>query len=182
MKSHQVRKTVSLAAALSALVLWSFSAMAGTVDLPDGSKLDTGATCPVCNMKADSNSVGTSAVVFKDGKVVALDGPADLFKYFLDPKKYGFDPANTKGVYVLDYGSKKFVDAKAAFFVVGSEVKGLMGADPLPFAKKEDADKFKTDNKGQKVLAFAEVTIKDVEAGKKKMLKMEHGRGGGDKR
>ena len=175
MTFQTIRKTVCSAVAFIALVLWSFSAMAAMVDLPDGTKLDTSAMCPVCNMKADSNPVGSAAVVFKDGKAVAFDGPGDLFKYLLDPKKYGFDPINIKGVYVTDYGSKKFVDGKGAFFVIGSEVKGLMGADPLPFGKKVDAEKFKTDNKGHKVLTFTEVTLKDVEPAKKKMLKMEHG-------
>ncbi len=175
MTFQTIRKTVCSAAAFTALVLWSFSAMAAMVDLPDGTKLDTSAMCPVCNMKADSNPVGSAAVVFKDGKVVPLAGPGHLFKYVLDPKKYGFEPANIKGVYVMDYGSKKFVDGKGAFFVIGSEVKGHMGDDVLPFAKEEDAEKFKADNKGHKVLTFAEVTLKDVEAGKKKMLKMEHG-------
>ena len=136
MISYNLRKTVCSAVIFTAMILWSFSAMAAMVDLPDGSKLDTTAICPVCNMKVDSNPVGTAAVVFKDGKVVPFDGPGDLFKYLLDPKKYGFDSANIKGIFVTDYGSKKFVDGKGAFFVVGSEVKGLMGSDPLPFAKK----------------------------------------------
>ncbi|MEW6352263.1 MAG: nitrous oxide reductase accessory protein NosL [Thermodesulfobacteriota bacterium] len=170
--------TFSLLVAMTAMVLWNLSATAATVDLPDGSKLDTSADCPVCHMKVDSNPVGSAAVVFKDGKVVGFDGTADLFKYFLDPKKHGFDPANIKSVFVTDYGSKKFVDAKTSFFVVGSEVKGLMGPDPLAFGKKEDAEKFKADHKGQKVLAFGEVTIKDVESAKKKKLKMDHGHGG----
>ncbi len=172
------KATASLFAALTAVVLWSFSATAATVDLPDGSKLDTSAECPVCHMKVDSNPVGSAAVVFKDGKVVGIDGTADLFKYVLDSKKYGFDPGNIKSVFVTDYGSKKFVDAKSSFFVVGSDVKGLMGPDPLAFAKKEDAEKFKTDHKGQKVPAFGEMTIKDVETAKKKKLKMDHGHGG----
>ena len=64
------------------------SVAAQTVDLPDGSKLDLTASCPVCNMKLEDSKLGVAAVVFKDGKVVGFDSAGDMFRYVLLPVKY----------------------------------------------------------------------------------------------
>jgi len=153
------------------------SAAAQTVDLPDGSKLDLGTSCPVCNMKLEDSTLGPAAVVFNDGKVVGFDSAGDMFRYVLEPVKYSISTGNIKNVFVTEYGTKKFIDAKQAFFVLGSDVKGSMGADVVPYAKKEDAEKFNSEHKGKRVTAYAEVTAADVKS-EKKMLKMEHGSGG----
>jgi copper chaperone NosL len=158
--------------ALIMVLLAAFTATAATVDLPDGSKLDLSQICPVCEMKIESSVVGPAAVIFKDGKVVGFDGPADLFRYLLSPEKYGYDPANIKTTYVTDYASKKFVDGKQAFYVVGAEVKAVMGPEAIPFANKSDAEKFSSENKGKKVASASQMTLEDLTV-KKKALKME---------
>jgi copper chaperone NosL len=153
------------------------SMAADTAALPDGSKLDLSGLCPVCGMKVGAGTLGPAAVVFKDGKVVPLDGPGDFFRYVLSPSKYKFDPANIKTTFVTEYGTKKFIDPKSAFFVVGSDVTGGMGPEAIPFAKKEDAEKFKAAHHGKSVLGYAEVTLIDLKAKKKMMkmkMKMEH--------
>jgi copper chaperone NosL len=153
------------------------SAAAQTVDLPDGSKLDISTSCPVCNMKLEDSKVGVAAVVFKDGKVVGFDSAGDLFRYVLAPVKYSISTENIKNMFVTEHGTKKVMDAKQAFFVIGSEVQAGMGAEVIPFSKKEDAEKFSSENKGKRVAAYAEVTHDDVKS-QKKMLKMEPGGGG----
>jgi nitrous oxide reductase accessory protein NosL len=91
--------------------------------------------------------------------------------------KYSISTENIKNIFVTDYGTKKFMDAKQAFFVVGSEVQEGMGAEVAAFSKKEDAEKFNSEKKGKRVAAYAEVTADDVKSSKK-MLKMEPGGGG----
>jgi copper chaperone NosL len=145
---------------------------ADTMDLPDGSKLDLSAICPICEMKVGAGNLGPAAVVFKDGKVVSLDGPGDFFRYVLSPAKYGFDAANIKAMYVTEHGTKSFVDAKQAFYVLGSDVTGGMGPEAIPFSKKESAEKFQTEHHGKSVAAFSDVTLHDLKA-RKKILKME---------
>ena len=74
------------------------------------------------------------------------------------------------------------MDAKAGFFVVGSDVKAGMGAEVVPFSKKEDAEKFSSEHKGKRVAAYADsycwTTVKshekDVEDGAWHG-RMEHG-------
>ncbi len=161
---------VAVAVLALPLTLWA----AEMVDLPDGSKVDLSQPCPVCHMKAGGGALGYAAAVFKDGKVVGFDGPGDLFRYLLEPSKYSFDPANITHLYVTEYGSPKLIDAKTAFFVVGSDFTGSMGPDAAPFATKEAAEKFKTEHHGKGVVAFSGVTLADL-ASKKKMMKMDHG-------
>lgn len=168
-KHARVIVCVAVAALTLPLTLWA----AEMVNLPDGSKLDLSQPCPVCHMKVGGGSLGYAAAVFKDGKVAGFDGPGDMFRYYLEPSKYGFDPANITHLYVTEYGSPKLIDAKNAFFVVGSDFMGSMGPDTAPFATKEAAEKFKTDHHGRAVVAFTGVTPADL-ASKKKMMKMEH--------
>lgn len=154
------------------------SAAAETVDLPDGSKLDLAAVCPVCNMKVGGGKLGPAAVAFKDGKVVGFDGPGDFFRYLLAPKERGFDPENIKSIFVTDYRTKKFVDAKQAFYVLGSDIDESMGLDAVPFSKKEDAEKFSAEHKGKKVASYSEVSPEDLKSPKKKLkLKRDEGTG-----
>jgi copper chaperone NosL len=171
--SRNFRKLSSVTTAFIITLCATFTAAAATVDLPDGSKLDLARECPVCEMKIESGVLGPAAVVFKDGKVAGFDGPGDLFRYLLSPEKYGYDPANIKNTYVTDHGTKKLIDSKQAFYVVGARVKQVMGPEAIPFASKSDAEKFSAENKGNKVLTASQMTLDDLTV-KKKMLKMEH--------
>jgi copper chaperone NosL len=178
----QIRKISYLFAVTALVFMVPVIAQAGeTVDLPDGSKLDLAASiCPVCNMKAGGSPTGAGAVVLKDGTVVGFDGTSHALRYVLEPKAFKADTANIKGVYVTDYDTKKYIDAKGAFFVIGSDVMGSMGPEFIAFATKGAADKFSTAHKGKKVVAFGEVTLADVKP-KKKMMKMKKGTGSGSK-
>jgi nitrous oxide reductase accessory protein NosL len=142
-------------------------------ELPDGSKLDLATTCPVCGMKLEASLLGPAAIVLKDGSVKGFDAAGDLFRFMFDPKKYSFDANNVKNICVTEYGTKKFIDGKTAFYVVGTDLQQGMGAEVAPFANKEDAEKFKEQHKGTGVVEFAKVTADDLKS-KKKMLKMQH--------
>ncbi len=170
-----LRKTTHLFVMFSlmlvALPQWSYG---DSVDLPDGSKLDTAAACPVCKMKVGAGEIGPAAVVFQDGKVVPFDGGGDLFRYLLSPSKYGFTPSNIKAIFVTDYGTKKFIDAKSAYYVLGSNLTGGMGLEAIAFSRKEDAEKLKSERKGTRVTGYTSVTLNDLQTGKKKMMKMKH--------
>ena len=74
-------------------------------------------------------------------------------------KKY--NPEKTindiSAVYVTEYYDMKIVDAKSAFFVIGSDVYGPMGRELIPFVSKSDAEAFKGDHEGKRILRFEEV-------------------------
>jgi len=146
---------------------------AQSVETPDGSKIELPATCPVCEMKIASDSDLRAAIVFADGKVVPFDKISDFFRYLLAPDTFGFDPKNIKKTFVLEHESKKLIEPKDAVFVLGAETAPMMGPEMEAFLKKEDAEKFVSDAKDKKVLAFSQVSLQDV-APKKKMMKMKH--------
>lgn len=150
--------------------------LAATIDLPDGSKLNLEDICPVCKMKIESSVLGPAAIVLKDGKVLGFDAAGDLFRYYLEPEKYGLDVKQIKEMYVTEYGTKNFLNAKDALYVTGSDLQEGMGPELAPFSKKEDAEKFKSEHHGKNISKFSDLKMDDLKSAKKK-LKMEHGHG-----
>jgi copper chaperone NosL len=116
--------------------------------------------CPVCGMFVASYPNWLGVVVHKDGAKSYFDGPKDLFTYYLAPEKFAPSrkQADIVELYVTDYYSVTAIDGRKAFFVVGSDVRGPMGKELVPFAKKADADGFLKDHKGEKVLRLEEIT------------------------
>ena len=84
------------------------------------------------------------------------------------------EPKDVLAVYVSDMGKAKswedpgaenWVDARKAWYVVGSNARSGMGAEEtVPFALRGDAERFAAD-KGGRVLAYADVPAEAVLAG-----------------
>jgi nitrous oxide reductase accessory protein NosL len=98
-------------------------------------------------------------IIFKDGSLAFFDGAKDLFKYYYNLKKY--NPEKTikdiAAIYVTEYYDMKIIDAGSAFFVIGSDVYGPMGRELIPFVSKSDAEAFKKDHKGKRILRFEDI-------------------------
>ena len=116
--------------------------------------------CPVCGMFISPYPNWVGQIVFKDGGRFYFDGPKDLFTYYFSPHKYapGRKRADIAEIHVTEYYSVAAIDGRKAFYVTGSDVRGPMGMELVPFAKKADADAFLKDHRGQKVLRFDEIT------------------------
>jgi nitrous oxide reductase accessory protein NosL len=116
--------------------------------------------CPVCGMFVAPYPNWVGGIVYKDGGRSYFDGPKDLFTYYFAPEKYGSGRkrADIADIHVTDYYSVSAIDGRKAFYVIGSDVRGPMGKELVPFAKKTDADGFLKDHHGQKVLRFDEIT------------------------
>ena len=99
-------------------------------------------------------------IVFKDGTYAAFDGAKDLFKYYLDLKKY--NPGKASGdidsLFLKDYYSLNFVDGFEAYYVSGSDIYGPMGFELIPFQKEAEARDFMKDHKGRALLRFKDIT------------------------
>ncbi len=115
--------------------------------------------CPVCGMFVAKYPDWTATVAFQDGSLAWFDGAKDLFKFLADPGRFmpGRKAAEVRVVTVTDYYAVKPLDAKEAFFVVGSDVFGPMGKELVPFGKRTEAEEFLRDHRGKKVLRFGEV-------------------------
>jgi nitrous oxide reductase accessory protein NosL len=173
-----------LAAVLIVVALWSPARADESVQLPNGSKLNLSATCPVCGMKVGGDMAGTAsyaykdgrlvgfagaaAAVFKDGSVVGFEGARCLFIYNTIPKRFGIDVANIFQRYVTDFNTQKFIDAKNAVLVLGSRIKGPMGHELVAFSTLPEVEKFKDEFDGKRIVDLHTVGIKDVERAKEK--------------
>lgn len=116
--------------------------------------------CPVCGMFVARFPDWTGAVRFRDGAWAYYDGPKDLFAHLFRPARPqpGRALPDAAVVLVKDYYGLAYIDARKAWFVLGSTVLGPMGRELVPFAREADARGFLKDHGGQRVLAFAEVT------------------------
>jgi hypothetical protein len=106
---------------------------------------------------------GLAAAVFKDGHVVGFEGARCLFIYNTIPKRFGIDVDNIVRRFVTDFKSGRLIDANRAYLVLGSDAKGPMGYDLIPFSAKEDADKFSDEHAGKRVVQLGTVVPKDVD-------------------
>jgi hypothetical protein len=147
--------------------------------LPDGSKVDLSLNCPVCGMpvggelggavtRAYRNGhlvgfAGLAAAVFRDGHVVGFEGARCLFIYNTIPKRFGIDVDQIVRRFVTDFDSGHLIDANNAYLVLGSEVRGPMGYDLIPFSAKEAADAFSKAYAGKRVVQLGTVVPKDVD-------------------
>ncbi len=116
--------------------------------------------CPVCGMFVVKYPDWIAEAAFRDGSYAVFDGPKDLFKYLAELKKYapGRRQADIEAIYVMDYYAVKPIDAYAAFYVLGSDIYGPMGAELVPFEKEADAREFQKDHQGKRILRHKDIT------------------------
>lgn len=155
-KTNRIIRLVAWMAALLTLVFAS-PAIAQGKFAPR--QISQGQRCPVCHMSPAHYPQWRAEIIFKDNHMAAFDSPVDLFRFYRHMRKY--DPQHTVAdigaIYVTDYQQGGWVDAKHAFFVKGSRVRGPMGGDLPAFAHKMAAQRFITQSGGQ-LLLFDEVT------------------------
>jgi copper chaperone NosL len=153
----------SVIAALGLLVflLPSFSLGAAEGGAPKPGARDK---CPVCGMFVAKYPDWTTAIRFRDGSHVYTDGAKDMFKYLHDLKKYDHTrkPEDIQAVLVLDYYRLSWIDARGAWYVLGSDVFGPMGRELIPLEQEADAKEFMKDHKGIKIIRFADVTMEVI--------------------
>ena len=123
-----------------------------------------GDKCPVCGMFVAKFQDWNAEIIFKDGSYAVFDGAKDMFKYYLELKRY--NPSKTLGdidsIYATDYYDLTLIDGTKAFFVIGSDVHGPMGRELIPFKEEGGARDFLKDHKGKAVLKFKEVTLEVI--------------------
>lgn len=135
---------------------WAGTIAAQAPALPKPGPKDT---CPVCGMLVAKYPHWVATIVYKDGHAHFFDGAKDMFKFWFDPPKYA--PHHSREmitrITVTDYYNLQPIDAKAAFYVIGSDVLGPMGHEFVPLASQADAEEFMKEHKGKRILRFDEV-------------------------
>lgn len=116
--------------------------------------------CPVCGMLVSKYPSWAATVLYKDGHAHHFDGAKDLFKYLHELPKYapGHRAEDMKQIAVTDFYNLQKIDARNAFYVIGSDVLGPMGHELVPLATEDDANDFMKDHKGKRILRFEQVS------------------------
>jgi len=111
--------------------------------------------CPICGMFLYKYPRWVARIEYKN-KNLSFDGVKDMMKYYFKHSK------NIKVILVQDYYTQETVDAKDAYFVIGSSVYGPMGNELIAFKDKKEAKRFMLDHRGKKILSFKEITSNEV--------------------
>ncbi len=153
------------------LVVWSLVILvlaAGMSAAADESPVRPGPKdkCPVCGMFVSKYPDWIASMRLKDGSSVFFDGPKDLFACYLDLGKYrpGKSLADIVSLRVMDYYDVQTIDARTAWYVMGSDVYGPMGKELIPFGSRGAAEEFLKDHQGTTVLRFDDVSRKTLSA------------------
>jgi len=152
---------------ISVLVLIFLLSLAGVQAADKGAvTVPAGAKCPVCGMFVAKFPDWTATARFKDGTTFYYDGPKDMFSHYLDVARY--TPGKLQGdivaLAVKEYYSLAMIDARTAWFVIGSDVYGPMGSELIPFKTEKDARSFKLDHKGKGILRFNAITRQTIKS------------------
>lgn len=149
--------------ALLALVMSSSTALG--VEKAAGKAIDKDTRCAVCGMFVSKYQNWIASSTMSDGKSEYFDGVKDMMAFYFDPQKYGAKAGSSViDMSVIDYYTLTPIDAKKAFYVIGSDVAGPMGPEFIPFATKAAADSFRKDHHGKEVLTFQGITPEMVES------------------
>ena len=131
--------------------------------------IENGDECHVCGMLI-THFGGPKGEVFRKeqgGKALKFCSTRDMFSYYLDPE----NTRNVSQLMVHDmskmpWGSdaiddKYLINAKTAWFVIGSTKKGAMGKTLASFSLQADAQAFAQEFGGQ-VLSFSDINLESL--------------------
>ena len=116
-----------------------------------------GAKCPVCGMFVYKYPKWSAKMVV-DGRSYFFDGVKDMMKFYFFDGDFPFDRAKISKMVVSDFYTLEPIDAKKAFYVIGSNVYGPMGNELIPFKDEKSAKEFLLDHKGEKIIQFNQIT------------------------
>ncbi len=131
---------------------------------PTANKVGADERCPVCGMFVAKYPDWLARMEFADGRVLCFDGVKDLLVYHHRPAEYGADSLPAQKIWVQDYYSLEWIDGRAAFYVIGSDVYGPMGHEFIPFATRAAAENFRKDHKGKEIFGFSDISAELVES------------------
>lgn len=98
--------------------------------------------CPVCAMKPHTNPKFASGLELEDGRTFYTCGTGCFLRAHLHPEVY-LGSAKVKRAAVPDYFTGEAIEADAAYWVAGSDVKGPMGPAPVALSSEEDVETFR---------------------------------------
>ncbi|MEK7759334.1 MAG: nitrous oxide reductase accessory protein NosL [Pseudomonadota bacterium] len=128
-------------------------------------EIAAGTTCALDGMLLNDYPGPKAQIHYGEGKVEFFCDTVEMFNMVLRPES----ARRVRAVYTQDMGKADWktprghwIDARQAFYVHGSRVKGSMGPTLASFANRADAETFARQN-GGRVLRFDEVHLDMVD-------------------
>lgn len=114
--------------------------------------------CPVCDMYSARYPKNKCQLQLASGKIIHFCSTQCLFDFLKNHGQYGVDQLKIKFAWVIDFATDKWIYARNAFYVVGSNASGPMGEEAFPFVNLSGAQSFAKKNSG-KILRYDEVSL-----------------------
>lgn len=134
--------------------------------------------CHVCGMLIDGFP-GPRGELYQANKMHKFCSTRDMLSYYFDPE----NQHQVQSMFVHDMANSEWnkpddnhlIDARSAYYVLGSDKEGAMGPTLASFAQQADADAF-AQTYGGKVLAFAQLSAEGLQmhSGMQAMDHMHH--------
>ena len=138
-----------------ALYLWEVKRFSQTTTNAQEIVVKKSDKCSICGMFVYKYPRWATQIFYADSHHT-FDGVKDMMKYYFEHKK------GISKILVLDYYSQRVIDAREAFYVVGSDVYGPMGNELIAFKSRDEAKTFYKDHRGAKILEFKEIQAEEV--------------------
>lgn len=159
-------RTIAITFALMTLALGG--CQKSDTKVPEPLELTSDAVDHFCGMNVMEHAGPKGQIILKGGGLaVWFSSSRDALAFTRLPE----EPKDIAALYVSDMshakswddpGSRNWVDAKRAFYVVGSKIHGGMGGkETVPFSVQMDAEAFAQKN-GGRILRFDEIQDRDV--------------------
>ncbi len=122
-------------------------------------KVNNDTKCPVCGMFVSKYPKWVAQIEVSKKDSHYFDGVKDMMKFYFNPSKFkhSHKAIDISKMLVTDYYSLNAIDAKSAFYVIGSNIYGPMGEELIPFKTKKEANDFSKSHFGKKVLKFEDI-------------------------
>jgi len=133
----------------------SITSVKGHIDVPKEVK------CPVCGMFVAKYPKWV-ALIEVETKKHYFDGVKDMMKFYIFDIDFPFDRSKISNIEVTDFYTLQAIDAKKAFYVIGSDVYGPMGNELIPFLTEDAAKNFMKDHNADTIITFDAITPKLV--------------------
>ena len=122
-------------------------------------KVNKDTKCPVCGMFVSKYPKWVAQIEVAQKHSHYFDGVKDMMKFYFNPSKFrhSHKTKDISKMLVTDYYSLNAINAKSAYYVLGSNIYGPMGEELIPFKTKKEANDFSKSHFGKKVLKFEDI-------------------------
>ena len=123
----------------------------GSQDAPAPIEIVEDISCGKCGMYPAKYPQWQTQIVFNDGEMASFDGCKCMFGFLFKMSEYDkiHTSADVGAVWVREFNTGNWIDAKKAHYVIGSGEMGPMGKELIPFADAGSAETFQKEHGGQ---------------------------------